>query len=185
MAMAVPQQPSLRSSRRSTYLPDPQPPTASPPVKQYLRKRTHDAFLAHKQDQPSKKLKPNSNPHSQAHLSSKPHAYTPAFSPLTKPTVGVTHTSNSPIPSPRITTAVQPLADGTLITNGYPRVQVERRINTDKVTNNDTGSGKPSKAADKRTLRSQAGGSRSRSELALYFPNYDELISNEPKESGT
>lgn len=37
---------------------------------------------------------------------------------------------------------------------------------------------------DKRSLRSQDGGSRSKSELALYFPNYDELVSIEPKESG-
>ena len=37
---------------------------------------------------------------------------------------------------------------------------------------------------DKRSLRSQDGGSRSKSELALYFPNYDELVSIEPKEPG-
>ena len=37
---------------------------------------------------------------------------------------------------------------------------------------------------DKRSLRSQDGASRSKSELALYFPNYDELVSIEPKESG-
>ena len=38
---------------------------------------------------------------------------------------------------------------------------------------------------DKRSLRSHDGGSRSKSELALYFPNYDELVSIEPKEPGT
>jgi hypothetical protein len=37
---------------------------------------------------------------------------------------------------------------------------------------------------DKRSLRSHDGGSRSKSELALYFPNYDELVSIEPKEPG-
>ena len=37
---------------------------------------------------------------------------------------------------------------------------------------------------DKRNLRSHAGCSRSKSELALYFPNYDELVSIEPKEPG-
>lgn len=79
---------------------------------------------------------------------------------------------------------MQPLADGTLITNGVLRVEVEERKSTSKVTNNGTGEGKASKVVDKRTLRSQAGGSRSKSELSLYFPNYDELISNEPKESG-
>ena len=37
---------------------------------------------------------------------------------------------------------------------------------------------------DKRSLRSHDGCSRSKSELALYFPNYDELVSIEPKEPG-
>ena len=37
---------------------------------------------------------------------------------------------------------------------------------------------------DKRSLRSQDGGSRSKSELALYFPNYDQLVSIEPKTPG-
>ena len=38
--------------------------------------------------------------------------------------------------------------------------------------------------AEKRSLRSHDGGSRSKSELALYFPNYDDLVSIEPKEPG-
>lgn len=37
---------------------------------------------------------------------------------------------------------------------------------------------------DKRNLRSHDGGSRSKSELALYFPNYDELLSIEAKDPG-
>ena len=37
---------------------------------------------------------------------------------------------------------------------------------------------------DKRSLRSHDGGSRSKSELAPYFSNYDELISIDPKEPG-
>ncbi|KAK4690271.1 hypothetical protein P7C71_g6478, partial [Lecanoromycetidae sp. Uapishka_2] len=51
-------------------------------------------------------------------------------------------------------------------------------INTD----NDTNGKDKTSQADKRSLRSQAGGSRSKSELALYFTNYDELVSIEPKE---
>lgn len=39
--------------------------------------------------------------------------------------------------------------------------------------------------ADKRSLRSHDGGSRSKSELALYFSNYDELVSVEAKNPGT
>jgi len=38
---------------------------------------------------------------------------------------------------------------------------------------------------DKRYLRSADGGSRSKSELALYIPNYEELVSIEPKKPGT
>lgn len=40
------------------------------------------------------------------------------------------------------------------------------------------------KQSEKRSLRSADGGSRSRSELALYIPNYDELVSLEVKQSG-
>ncbi|KAI9842281.1 MAG: hypothetical protein M1837_007351 [Sclerophora amabilis] len=38
---------------------------------------------------------------------------------------------------------------------------------------------------DKRNLRSQDRGSRFRSDLALFFPAYEEMISNEPKKQGT
>ncbi|MCJ1249061.1 hypothetical protein MMC30_006283 [Trapelia coarctata] len=181
--MTVPQKSSLRSSRRSTYLPDPQPPTAPPPTKQYIGKRNHDAFLANGHDPPSKKVKITSNTQSPVKLSSKPHAYNASFTTLPKSTVGVTHTSDSSILSPRITTAVQPLANGTIITNGDSQIEVEEVRVTRKVANNGAGKGKALKVVEKRTLRSQDGGSRSKSELSLYFPNYEELISNEPKES--
>ncbi|KAI9764530.1 MAG: hypothetical protein M1840_008356 [Geoglossum simile] len=38
---------------------------------------------------------------------------------------------------------------------------------------------------DKRKLRSQDGGARFKSDLSLYFPGYEEIIGNEPKEPGT
>ena len=37
---------------------------------------------------------------------------------------------------------------------------------------------------EKRTLRSQIGASRFKSDLSLFFPYYDEMISNEPKTPG-
>lgn len=37
----------------------------------------------------------------------------------------------------------------------------------------------------RRSLRSRDGGSRAKSELAQYFPNYDQLISLEPPKTGT
>lgn len=38
---------------------------------------------------------------------------------------------------------------------------------------------------DKRSLRSQDGGSRSKSELSLYFTNYEHMLSLEPAKPGT
>ena len=38
---------------------------------------------------------------------------------------------------------------------------------------------------ERRSLRSHDGGSRARSELALYFPNYEQLLSLEPPKTGT
>lgn len=37
---------------------------------------------------------------------------------------------------------------------------------------------------DKRTLRSQDGGSRLKSDLSIYFPNYDDVITDAPRNSG-
>lgn len=42
---------------------------------------------------------------------------------------------------------------------------------------------KPAATNEKRSLRSHDGGSRSKTELELYFPNYDDLISIDPKTS--
>ncbi|KAL9609368.1 MAG: hypothetical protein Q9167_005858 [Letrouitia subvulpina] len=51
-----------------------------------------------------------------------------------------------------------------------------------KPQSNNTETLEPVKKSDKRSLRSRDGGSRSKSELAMYFPYYDEFMSNEPKE---
>ena len=94
-------------------------------------------------------------------------------------------TANRSLDIPKVTSAVQPPSDGTIIPNNIshavngdsnPRTSSERRPNgtKDKGVSN----------ADKRALRSQDGGSRSKSELSLYFPNYEEIINNEPKEVG-
>lgn len=42
----------------------------------------------------------------------------------------------------------------------------------------------PSLSNDKRTLRSQDGGSRSKSELSLYFNNYEQMLTLQPAKSG-
>ncbi|KAI4151158.1 MAG: hypothetical protein LQ340_003666, partial [Diploschistes diacapsis] len=81
---------------------------------------------------------------------------------------------------PRVTSAVQPPPNGTItttqtLTNGeaQPLIQVTA---TSAHTNGP-------QESDKRTLRSHDGGSRSKSELAQYFPNFDEIVSNERKEA--
>jgi hypothetical protein len=92
----------------------------------------------------------------------------------------------------RVTSAVQPAATGTISS-----------ASDDATTANGTGDATPfrvdsttqghkkapqpksTRDTEKRSLRSHDGGSRSRSELSLYFPNYEDLISNEPKEPGT
>jgi hypothetical protein len=43
---------------------------------------------------------------------------------------------------------------------------------------------KSSRNHDQRSLRSRAGGSRSKSELSLYFSNYEQMLSLEPIEPG-
>jgi hypothetical protein len=47
------------------------------------------------------------------------------------------------------------------------------------------GSSKGTQAQDKRTTRSQDGGSRLKSDLATYFSSYDDIIAGVPKPSGT
>ena len=99
--------------------------------------------------------------------------------------LAVTHPlATSSLPS-RTSGAVQPLADGTIVTNGNsPLTHVDVEVVNGVVEHNGGGADKTVKAVDKRTLRSQDGGSRSKSELSLYFPNYEELVGNEPKEPG-
>ena len=77
--------------------------------------------------------------------------------------------SRTPDPSQHINGTTTPLPNAQS-SNSNPTLNV----NTKEI------SGKN----DKRSLRSHDGCSRSKSELALYFPNYDELVSIEPKEPG-
>ena len=76
-------------------------------------------------------------------------------------------------PSPA-TSAAQPISNGIAITTHNSTNVVPSGKPTITVQNKDS----------KRSLRSHDGGLRSKSELALYFPNYDELISGEASEPG-
>ena len=92
------------------------------------------------------------------------------------------------LPRSRVTTsAAQPRPKNASTTNG---VQAETLTNGDanvehaQLPPRVTTSGQPPKELERRALRSHNGGSRCRSDLALYFPNYDEFISNEPQDTG-
>jgi hypothetical protein len=76
--------------------------------------------------------------------------------------------------SRRRTSAAQPLINGTIVADAASQTP----------SANDTQGTSQRKGDVKRSLRSHDGGSRSKSELAWYFPNYEQLISNEPHEKG-
>ena len=61
-------------------------------------------------------------------------------------------------------------------------------VSTPKINGADNNLSVPSVGAqgnqDKRTLRSQDGGSRLKSDLSIYFPNYDDIIADAPKQPG-
>ena len=83
----------------------------------------------------------------------------------------------------RTTSAVQPLSNGTIIAPHSRLTEGDSQtlnIDTSNSTQFKNNAGK-----DKRTLRSHDGASRSKTELAQYFPNFDDIMSDEPKEIGT
>lgn len=92
--------------------------------------------------------------------------------------VGRSRTSESPVAQQHHQTV-----NGSTITAQKSQAFGTKQ-NLNIITNLDANGTATTSQADKRSLRSQAGGSRSKSELALYFTNYDELVSIEPKEPG-
>ena len=198
--MAGNSRPSLRSSlRQNSGLHDTSPTVGhhhprSHLTATHLGKRAHDSIstncdpkLTKKQKLDGSDLRLRSKEQTtRNHVSRSFVAPPPPLSPSNKSSsLAVTHSlATSTLPT-RIAGAVQPLADGTIITNGnshtghadIPLVNGSLGHHGGKVETT-------VKAVDKRALRSQDGGSRSKSELSLYFPNYEELIGNEPKEPG-
>lgn len=94
--------------------------------------------------------------------------------PSSKPAKDVV--TQRPASSP-IINAVQPLPNGVPTTNQTTHL-------TPKPDGSVLRGGHGISEGEKRKLRSQDGGSRSKSELSLYFPHYEELVSIEPKETG-
>ena len=172
--MAIVSRPSLRSSsRQNTGFPDSSATVTqhniSPPTTN--GKRPYHLINGKYNSQAIKKQNLELQQHPRPIIIPRNHTTkTSSNAVLKSAPTGVTHDVN---PTSRGTNAVQPLPNGIITTNGeHAPVPIE-------VTKL-----KKSKETDKRTLRSQDGGSRSKSELSLYFPNYEELISNEPKEPG-
>ena len=91
----------------------------------------------------------------------------------------------APLPRLRVASAVQPRPNGN-ITNSTasPIRHVNGESQTDDSLQLHPTNGTTSRESERRTLRSRDGGSRSKSELSLYFPNYEDLISIEIKENG-
>lgn len=111
----------------------------------------------------------------------RPNLKTYGRQPVTKtiaaPAVEEAVTQPAPTPPTQPTTIVQqPLREPTTSSSVGARtrhtssIETHRRQAVNKV--------------DKRNLRSHDGGSRFRSELALYFADYDEILGDEPKTQG-
>lgn len=178
--MAVQSRPTLRSSSRrnvgakeDTEVP---PPSIQPnPLNTLRGKRKRDHGLGSESDTSIKKQKPS--PPKKADQSiglSKDRALKSL--PLRDKPDGATQDAVTSRPPDH---PLQYINGFTTTTSTSHNAQTTIKANN--LTINTTHA--PNKA-EKRSLRSHDGGSRSKSELALYFPNYDELVSIEPKEPG-
>lgn len=178
--MAAPSRPSLRSSsRRNTSLEE-VPPTdiQQNPLPNIRRgKRTRDHSVDSLSNASVKKQKPSPPKQSERSREAGKGSALKTLPLRDKPGTKASVTSRPPDPEPP---QPQQQINGFTSTTSQYLDQHLSRDNDQRVANNPA----PLKAADKRSLRSHDGGSRSRSELALYFPNYDELVSIEPKEPG-
>lgn len=164
--------PSLRSSNRSNAILNQVPPThadQNPLANSRRGKRTCDSSLGSQSNTSVKRLRSGLPDPTRSIDVSK--TYAPKSLPFrdrsaTQDAATEVGRSRKPDPPQHITVAiqnVQPFKNNAALT-----------VCTTKVSTQN----------DKRSLRSHDGCSRSKSELALYFTNYDELVSIEPKEPG-
>ena len=172
---ALPSRPSLRSSNRNNTILNELPlnhADQTPPANSRRGKHTRDSSLGGQSNTSVKRLRLGlPNPTHSRHVSKPP---APKSLPIRdRPAVQDTATeavrSRKPDPPPHMngtSTATQ---------------NVPSSNNNATLTVNTKDVSSPN---DKRSLRSHDGCSRSKSELALYFPNYDDLVSIEPKKAG-
>lgn len=172
---ALSSRPSLRSSNRNNLILNEVPPTHAdqdPLANSRRGKRIRDSSLRSQSNTSVKKLRLGlPDPTRSRDVSKKCAAKSLPIRDRSATQDVVTQVGRSQKPDP-----VQRI-NGTTITTQNSQI----------FTNNDTLTADPTNISsqnDKRSLRSHDGCSRSKSELALYFPNYDELVSIEPKEPG-
>ena len=174
--MAAHSRPSLRSSTRKIKSLEEVPLTEGPenPMSNTRRgKRTRDSSLGSQSNISIKKQKSDGQDSTRAKGGARLEVSQPIpirDKPGTKAVVTQWGTSCRPDPPQQID-------------DQYPTTALNQQAFSryNKLTIHATSSLSP---AEKRNLRSHDGGSRSKSELALYFPNYDELVSIAPKEPG-
>lgn len=173
---ALPRQ-SLRSSTRRNSCLDEPPATAihhntSPdtPRKKRARESSSDGDETHAAKKQKLRLRAPSLPK----IAPTREVAKALTAPSSKPANEVV--THRPVSS-RIVNAVPPLP------NGVPTTTQTTHL-TPKPDGSVLRGGHGISEGEKRKLRSQDGGSRSKSELSLYFPNYEELVSVEQKETG-
>lgn len=169
--MAALSKPSLRSSTRKTATLDHVPPADSLPVPR-RGKRTRNSSLGSQSSTSVKRFK--SSP--QEPPCSNPIVQFPQSLPI----------RDKAVPKPVGTQVGRPRKE---VDPPQPHIELPAiaKHNEQAFRNNnsvDLNTFDVLNTTEKRSLRSHDGGSRSKSELALYFANYDELVSIEPKEPG-
>ena len=171
--MPVQSKPSLRSSSRKVQeVPPPDLPQNPLPIPR-RGKRTRDHSLDSESNTSVKKQK-NSPPIKADRALRVSKGQTLKSLPLRDKADAVTSRSADPPP---------PKSNGFTTTTSNTTYDYDGQEKINENTCNISPTNTINKS-DKRSLRSHDGGSRSKSELALYFPNYDELVSIEPKEPG-
>ena len=152
--------------------PSPPPPPPPPPPSTYkvtTNRRTRQP-LAIKEDDAETTKKSNGT---QSHASGGIGKV--ALRPTANPT---TTTRQYTGPNNRV---------GSPIVAAVAAEEKQRKGGLSKDSNATKGKGQgqgPVAETERRSLRSKDGGSRSRSELAQYFPNYEQMLSLEPAEPG-
>ena len=172
--MAVLSRPSLRSSTRRNDVVDEVPPTETQNALPEPRraKRTRDNSIGGQSQVSIKKLRinpPKRSDHPKEAAKSRPLKSLPLRDKSGKGDAVTSRFEDSPPQK----------ANGSAIATLERNVQ---HLNKNHKLTINTATGQ--EQTGKRNLRSHVGGTRGKSELALYFSNYDELVSITHKEPG-